>query len=184
MNILQHLSINWTNGWWFSAIFMIVNIFTIIYFPKHNKLRDLKRSDITNNIQRVCTLMSFLLFQFNIWYSIFIPIHFESIFFILGLIIFLVGMAGYIVALINYATTLPNHPVTKGIYRLSRNPQQIMSIMLWIGIGICLNSCLVVASSIAQLILSYPNFLAQEQTCLEKYGQPYQEYLNRTKRYF
>lgn len=184
MSILQYLSISWTNGWWFSACFMIVNIFILIYFPKHFKIRVLKRADFTNIIQRVCTFMSFLLFQFNIWYSIFIPIDFEAKFFFFGLIIFFIGMSGYILALVNYATTQPNQPVTKGIYRLSRNPQQIMSIVLWIGIGSCLGSWLIVGSSFAQLVLSYPNFLAQEQTCLKKYGQPYQEYLGRSKRYF
>lgn len=184
MNELQNLSINWANGWWFSAVFMTVNIFVLAYFPKHFKLRVLKQADFTNITQRVCTALSFILFQFNIWYSIFIPIQFESRTFFIGLIIFLIGMAGYILALINYATTQPDKPVTRGIYKLTRNPQQIMSIILWIGIGVCLNSWLIVGSSLAQLILSYPNFLAQEETCLRKYGQSYQEYLNRTKRYF
>lgn len=59
-----------------------------------------------------------------------------------------------------------------------------MSVVLWGGVGVCLDSWLLVVCSIAQLILSFSNFWAQEQTCLKKYGQPYQEYLNKTRRYF
>lgn len=107
MSIFENLSIEWSNGWYFSVIFMAVNIFTIVYFPKHFKFRVLKRADFTNITQRICTTVSFVLFQFNIWYSIFVPIHFNTKLFYVGLTIFTIGMGGYILALINYATTQP-----------------------------------------------------------------------------
>lgn len=183
MNFFQQLSIGWTNGWWFSALFMIVNISMLIYYPKHFKIRVLKRPDYTNFLQRICSIVSFFLFQGCIWYSILIPIIFNRGFYI-GVVLFTINMVGYITAMLNYATTPPNEPVTKGIYRITRNPQQLMSILLWIGAGIALNSWFIVIACILQLILSYPGFIAQEQTCLVQYGESYREYLSKTKRYF
>lgn len=184
MNFYQHLSIGWTNGWWFSILFCLVNGTMIAYYPKHFKLRVLKQPDFGNLLQKGCSMLSFLLFQFTIWYSIFIPLQFQFQGFYIGIALFIVGMVGYITALSNYATTLPDQPVTKGIYKLTRNPQQLMSLTLWTGAGIALGSWLIVIACILQLILSYPGFIAQEQTCLKKYGQPYQDYLNKTRRYF
>jgi protein-S-isoprenylcysteine O-methyltransferase Ste14 len=184
MNFFQQLSIGWTNGWWFSALFMSVNISMIVSCPKHFKVRVLKQPDFASIFQKACSTVSFILFQGNIWYSMFIPMQFHFIGFYAGIILFITGMFGYIKAMLDYATTPPNEPVTKGIYTITRNPQQLMSMLLWTGAGIALGSWLIVIVCVLQLILSYPGFTAQEQTCLKKYGEPYKEYLSRTKRYF
>jgi protein-S-isoprenylcysteine O-methyltransferase Ste14 len=184
MNFFQQLSIGWMNGWWFSALFMSVNISMIVFYPKHFKARVLKQPEFASIFQKSCSTVGFILFQGCIWYSIFIPVQFHYGRFFTGIILFAVGMSGYITAMLNYATTPPDEPVTKGIYKITRNPQQLMSILLWTGAGIVLGSWLIVIACVLQLILSYPGFIAQEQTCLKKYGEPYKEYLNRTKRYF
>lgn len=184
MDFFQQLSIGWINGWWFSALFMLTNISMIAYYPKHFKVRVLKQPDFASTFQKLCSTISFVLFQGCIWYAVFLPLQLNFSGFYMGIIIFVIGISGYIAAMANYATTPANQPVTKGIYKITRNPQQLMSIILWTGAGIALNSWLMITACILQLILSHQGFIAQEQTCLKKYGQPYQDYLKKTRRYF
>lgn len=183
LNNFECLSIALTNGWWFSLIFISINGFMIAIYPEHFKLRVLKQPEFENKYQRVCTIISFLLFQFSIWYSIFIPVIFDTISFYSGLLLYITGLICYITAMVNYASTSPDQPVTKGIYRFSRNPQQIMSILIWVGVGLMLQSYLIVICSLLQIPFSYPGFIAQEKTCIKKYGQPYIKYLKESRRY-
>ena len=184
MKFFQQLSIGWMNGWWFSVLFMFVNVSMIVFYPKHFKVRVLKQPEFVSIFQKTCSMVSFIFFQGTILYSVFIPLQFRFGGFYTGSILFITGMFGYVRAMLDYATTPPNEPVTKGIYTITRNPQQLMSMLLWTGAGIALGSWFIVIACVLQLILSYPGFKAQEQTCLKKYGKPYKEYLNRTKRYF
>jgi protein-S-isoprenylcysteine O-methyltransferase Ste14 len=183
MSIFQPVHLSFANGWWFTVIFLSINAGMIAYYPKHFKSRVLKQPDFDNKLQKVTSLISFILFQFVIWYSALLPLRFDTVSCYIGIPVFMLGLAGYIRAMYDYATTPPGQPVTKCIYRISRNPQQIMSAMLWIGAGLLLGEYVIIICCILQLILSYPGFLAQEQTCIKKYGQAYIDYMNKTGRY-
>jgi protein-S-isoprenylcysteine O-methyltransferase Ste14 len=184
MNFFQPIHLGFVNGWWFTVIFLSVNFGMILYYPKHFKSRVLKCPEFDNKIQKTTSVIGFILFQITIWYSVLLPLHFDTVYCYIGICIFLFGLFGYIRAMYDYATTSPGVPVTKGIYKFSRNPQQIMSAILWIGTGIVMESYLIITFCILQLILAYHGFLAQEQTCIKKYGQEYINYMNKTRRYF
>ena len=69
-------------------------------------------------------------------YSVFLPIKLDTAWFYTGLFIYLVGLVIEIIALHNFATTPTDKPVTKGVYRISRNPMYIGEILINSGIGI------------------------------------------------
>ncbi|MDR0579048.1 MAG: hypothetical protein LBG21_00380 [Campylobacteraceae bacterium] len=183
MNLFQSIHLGFANGWWFAVIFLSVNFSMILYYPKHFKSRVLKRPQFNNKMQKITSIIGFILFQIVIWYSVLLPLHLNTAYCYIGICIFLFGLSGYIRAMYDYATTSPDIPVTKGIYKFSRNPQQIMSAILWIGAGISTGSYLIITFCILQLILAYYGFLAQEQTCIKKYGQKYINYMNKTRKY-
>ncbi len=58
------------------------------------------------------------------------PLKVDSIYFVVGLVLFIISFVAYIMSLVAYATSNPDKPVTKGIYKLSRNPQQISTILM------------------------------------------------------
>ncbi|MDR0681684.1 MAG: hypothetical protein LBG15_07555 [Dysgonamonadaceae bacterium] len=183
MNLFQSIHLGFMNGWWFTAIFLSVNFGMILYYPAHFKSRVLKRPEFDNKMQKTTSIIGFILFQIVIWYSVLLPLHFDAVYCYIGICTFLFGLSGYIRAMYDYATTSPDIPVTKGIYKISRNPQLIMSAILWTGVGISAGSYIIIIVCILQLILSYPGFLAQEQTCIKKYGREYINYMNKTRRY-
>ena len=116
-------------------------------------------------------------------YSIFLPFKLGTAWFYIGLPIFLLGLSILIVTMINFLTTLIDLPVTKGIYRYSRNPGYFATFIIFLGIGIATASWVILLSAIIFLILT--NFLinSEERYCKEKYGDAYREYLNRTHRW-
>ena len=85
--------------------------------------------------------------------------------------------------MINFATTAHDKPVTKGMYKISRNPIQVFAVFMWIGVGIATTSWIIIAASIVLAVIYYPAFLVQENFCLNKYGTEYQKYMDITPRY-
>ena len=128
-------------------------------------------------------MFNFIMFQGLITLVIFMPVRFDTPFFIIGLSIFFLGYSAYLMSLINYATSNPDKAVTKGIFRFSRNPQQISTIIMWVGIGLITSCYLIIVVCLIQIITSYPTFIAQEKFCIEKYGDDYKEYMKKTPRY-
>lgn len=184
MSFFPHFSINIANAFWFSLLFWISNLIVLWIYPSHYKTRVLKMPTFQKRFQKIVGTFNFCLFQGLIIMVIFMPIEFHTSHFAIGLVVFCISFVVYLLSLINYATSNPERPVTKGIYKLSRNPQQISTILMWIGIGFLTDCSLIIALCVFQLITVYPTFKAQESFCVEKYGNEYQDYMKRTPRYF
>lgn len=183
MEFLPNLSLTFLNGFWGSLLFIVTNLVMIKIYPSHFKQRLLSMPKFQSTIRKVSGAINFLLFQGLIVFVFFIPIQSHSALFFPGLVIFLSGYVLYTMSLIDYATTNPDEPVTKGIYRYSRNPQQIMTIVMWIGIGMVLNCGLIITLALLQLITSFPTFISQEKYCVEKYGAAFKKYMTKAPRY-
>lgn len=76
-----------------------------------------------------------------------------------------------------------NRPATKGIYRISRNPSYLGGFLIFIGIGIASASWLFLLLIAIFIILQHILIGAEERWCLEKYGDAYREYMNRTPKW-
>ena len=184
MDFLPQFSISITNAFWFSMLFWISNLIILRIYPTHYKDRVLKMPKLKGIFQRVMSTFNFFIFQGLLIVVVFMPLQFDTSYFVLGLVLFVISFVTYIISLVNYATSNPNQPVTKGIYRFSRNPQQITTIFMWTGIGLMTNCILIIAICTIQLITAFPAFKAQEQFCINKYGNDYIEYMKKTPRYF
>ena len=72
---------------------------------------------------------------------------------------------------------------TRGLYRVSRNPQYVADIAILIGIGLLSASILawpVIFTGVAALILAT---FAEERWLIDRYGDPYRAYLRKTRRF-
>lgn len=184
MDLLPSLSLEIYNAFWFSLLFIATNIIVLKISPKHYKQRVLQFPKQQKTVHKLVSMINFMLFQGLILLVIFVPVRFHTPCFLPGLIIFLLGYLAYLTSLLNYASSNPEKPVTKGIYHYSRNPQQLATIVMWIGIGFITACCLIIIISLIQLITMYPTFLAQEQSCIRQYGEAYKKYMQKTPRYF
>ena len=101
-----------------------------------------------------------------------------------GLVFYVVGLTGFVVALFNYANTPVDQPVTSGLYRISRHPQQFMISVAFLGISIAMGSWIALGLMGIGVIGGHAKVVSEEKVCLEKYGESYQEYMERVPRYF
>jgi protein-S-isoprenylcysteine O-methyltransferase Ste14 len=73
--------------------------------------------------------------------------------------------------MINFATTSQDQPVRKGLYRFSRNPIQVLAIIMCLGMGMATLSWILWGACLLLAVVSYPSIRAQERNCLETYGE-------------
>lgn len=136
-----------------------------------------------SNRQRLL-LVFFMTVALASWiYSIFLPLELDTAWFYTGLPVFLIGMLFATLSTVTFARTSPDRPNTTGVYRISRNPMYLGILLAYIGIGLAAASwlylLLAVIYLVVQIILLVP---PEENLCLERFGDEYRKYLERTPR--
>jgi len=136
-----------------------------------------------NETEKKLDRIATLIFVASVIYSFFLPLRLGTAWLYLGLLVYLFGMIFNIVAGTDLINTPLDRPATKGLYRISRNPIYLGTNLIFIGIGIACASWLVLLVIAVSTILQNILIDAEERWCLEKYGDAYREYMNRTPKW-
>ena len=116
-------------------------------------------------------------------YSIFLPLKLNTVWFYVGLIIYLLGVIIDFMASVSWATNPLDKPITRGVYRISRNPMDFGNFVVIIGTGIACASWVVLLLGIVMITLMNMKVVNEERFCLKKFGNAYREYMERTPRW-
>ena len=117
-------------------------------------------------------------------YSIFLPLKIATVWFYVGLVICLVALAINYIAPINIAKTqIANEPVTKGVYHFSRHPIYLGVFVFFIGIGIACASWVYILFALVWIVLWFIAVPYEERDLIEKYGDAYRGYMDKTPRW-
>ena len=182
--IAEKLNIGFLNAWWYPVAFGFTTAIFMIAYPKHFRKRVFAIPRMESRLLKIVFFVSMVLFNRGlVLYSIFVPLMLNTPWFWTGTTIFVVGLSAYAIALHNFASTPSRKPATSGVYRLTRHPMQIMSMIMWLGVGIASANLLIIATSIALALVSNLSFIAQEQFCIKTYGERYRSYMKKTPRY-
>ena len=146
----------------------------------------MKKAHITtahSKIEKILGRIAVLL-MFVFWiYSIFLPLKLGTAWFYVSLpICFSSLVIGY-TSIVSFTTTPLDELVTKGAYRISRNPAGLSGFLLEIGVGIACASWVFLLYATIDMILGNISVRSEERYLLEKYGDAYQEYTRRTPRW-
>jgi len=172
-------------GVWNAWIFMPYIFLIILIVGKLKKGEDPGKTELdalSKTEKRIFTF-SMLVFFSALIYSIFLPLKLGTIWFYVGLPITLIGLVTLTIVMANFATTSWDKPVTKGLYHYSRHPMYITIALFLLGVGIASASLLFLLLSIIFIVLNSLRAIYEERFCLEKYGEAYREYMNRTPRW-
>ncbi|UCE12884.1 MAG: hypothetical protein JSV04_11910 [Candidatus Heimdallarchaeota archaeon] len=183
MEFFPSLQLTFFGGWLLLIWIWIIQPLILIVVPKDVRARLLDRSTF-NRTQWLLTGISktiVLLVQIII---IVTPLAIESFEFLIGLTLFTLGMIGEVIAVINFVTTPLDEPVTRGLYRISRNPQETMLSVAIFGACIAVGSWFLFLLFGFSRIFNHVHIIAQEQACLKEYGEAYHDYMKKTPRYF
>ena len=124
-----------------------------------------------------------LVYLVSLVYSVFLPLKLGTVWFYVGLLICVLSMIIGYLGIVSFVTTPIDELTTKGVYRISRNPMVFSIFLVTIGLGIACVSWLFLLLSMVFVILWNILVSAEERFCLEKYGDDYREYMNRTPRW-
>ena len=113
----------------------------------------------------------------------FLPLKLGTLWLYTGFCVYMLGMAFVMVAEHNFATASADKPVTKGVYRISRNPVWFGFFLIFAATGIACASWVFLLLATAFIVMQHLLITAEERWCLEKYGDVYREYMNRTPKW-
>ncbi|MCP8321688.1 MAG: isoprenylcysteine carboxylmethyltransferase family protein [archaeon] len=116
-------------------------------------------------------------------YAVFLPLQLGTTWLYSGLLIYLFGIILTAVAVLDFASAPKNRLVTKGLYRVTRNPVYVGMLLMQIGIVVTCTSWLYLLLTVVLLILLNAILSAEERYCLYRYGDDYQKYMNKTPRW-
>jgi len=137
-----------------------------------------------SEIERKLYPVMWIIWLAAVIYSIFLPLRVGSVWFYVGLPISIIGLIAYTAVIVSFVTTpIDSKPITKGLYRYSRHPMYITQLVMFIGVGIASASWVFLLFSIIYTILSFVYAISEERFLLEKYGDAYRAYINRTPRW-
>ena len=85
--------------------------------------------------------------------------------------------------MINFATTPLDKPVTKGLYRFSRNPMFIGFFLVYLGVAIaCISWAYLLMTVLFIVIVNYMSPF-EEAITLGHYGAAYEQYMKKTPKW-
>jgi len=124
-----------------------------------------------------------ILFFIMIMYSIFLPLKLNTIWFYAGLAVYIIGFIICSLALLSIGNTKPDEPFTTGMYRYSRHPIALGTLLVMIGAGIASASWLFLLFSVFLVYTSYLEAITEERATIKKFGDTYKQYMARTPRW-
>ncbi|TET51207.1 MAG: isoprenylcysteine carboxylmethyltransferase family protein, partial [Anaerolineales bacterium] len=113
----------------------------------------------------------------------FTPLQVGTGLFLVGMVLYAAGLAGLIVAVLNFRRTPLGQPVTRGLYAVSRHPQIVALFFAFLGMSLAVGSWSALVALLISRLLQHPAILAEEEACLEQYGDSYREYMEQVPRY-
>ena len=182
MSAIPAFEIGVWNAWILTIwiILLVVVLFLVTKIPEAK----VEYSSVSSKTERnACSAYHITVFLIII-YSIFLPLKLGTTWFYVGLTVYLLGMITYMIVMVNFATTpLEQEPISKGVYRYSRHPMYLSSLIVVIGVGIASASWLILLLSALYMVFTVIAVPAEERFLLQQYGDAYREYMNRTPRW-
>lgn len=115
---------------------------------------------------------------------IFMPLQLNAILFPFGVILYIMGIAISFQAISGFATTAIDKPVSKGVFRYSRNPMYLGAFIFCFGVSfVCISWIYFLIVLIWVFVTNFLEIPGEESECIKKYGASYLAYMNRTPKW-
>ena len=188
MSFIPPFEIGVWNAWIFMLVWVFFNAADPNWLVRRRNFKALfKKSSVIppyTRTEKGINVFSISILVLLLIYSIFLPLPLGTVWFYAGLGIFILGLVIWEVVGISWVATPLDAPITTGLYRYSRHPMYIAIFLKLMGTSIASASglflLLALTYVVLQLLLLVPS---EERYCLEKYGETYREYMNRTPRW-
>ena len=175
------------NAWIFWALQFLAMIIPDFFMRKEAKKRTKRAAQFipfkSKKTKIIALSTHVVIMPFSIIYSVFLPLQTGNAWFYTGLVIFISALVMGLMATISFANTPVDQPVTRGIYRISRNPIYLSGFLLNLSISIACASWIILLCAVLWIVCFRIVVPAEESFLIGQYDAAYREYINRTPRW-
>ncbi len=184
MSLIPEFELGLWNAWIFVLLSLLIGFVSWVLIGK----KEMKKFRIVPNIpktiaEKITDKIYLPLSLASMIYSVFLPIKLGTLWFYAGLTIWILSEVISLISFVSFGTTRLDALVTKGTYRISRNPICLSGFLADVGIGIFCASWVFLLYAVVDITLMHISTGVEERFLLEKYGGTYREYMNRTPRW-
>jgi len=184
MALLPAFGLSIFNGWLLLVAYFVGLILSVLTFPRDKRKKlFLEPSYPKGDWRGLVILFGRIAAISFVTLMLFAPLRTGSPFLYVGLAIYLLGFSVVMLSLFEYRSAEADRLVTRGIYRVSRNPQWIGLVLVFVGTAMAVANWLQFAL-LAILVIAYHfQIRLEEEICLRLYGEDYKAYKKEVPRY-
>ena len=183
MSLVPAFEIGVWNAWIFMSVF-ILQMLAMMLLSKRVWQRSSLPADVgRNNAEKRAGIIGNSIWGLATLYSIFLPLKLGTLWFYIGFPIFFLGAMILAIATADFAAAPSEKPITRGTYAFSRHPLYLSSFIIYIGAAIATASWLFLLLGLTNIFWVRTEARVEERYCLEKYGDSYRQYMDRTPRW-
>jgi protein-S-isoprenylcysteine O-methyltransferase Ste14 len=184
MRLFPVFRLSIANGWLLLIAYFLGLTLSVLTFPRDKRKKlFLEPSYPRGDWRGVVILVGRLAAVLFVTSMIFTPLSTGSPLCYIGLVTYLLGFAVVMISLLEYRGAAVDHPVTSGIYRVTRNPQWVGLVLVFVGSALAAATWLPLAL-LAVLVTAYHfQILLEERICLQSYGEEFRTYMKQVHRY-
>jgi len=184
LSLIPAFKLDLWNAWIFVLLSLLIGFVSWVFIGK----RAMKKFRIVPDVpktsaEKVADKIYLPLSLASMFYSVFLPIKLGTLWFYAGLTIWAISLVIGLISFVSFGTTPLDKLVTKGTYRISRNPICLSGFLSNVGIGIACASWVFLLYAVLDITLMCISIGTEERFLLKKYGIGYREYMNRTPRW-
>jgi len=184
MSLIPEFELGLWNAWIFVLLGLLIGFVSWVLIGK----KTLKKFKIVPNVpktsaEKISNKIYLPLSLASMIYSVFLPIKLGTLWFYVGLTIWILSEVMGLISFVSFGNTPLDGLVTKGTYRISRNPICLSGFLADVGIGIACASWVFLLYAAVDITLMRISIGAEERFLLEKYGAAYREYIDSIPRW-
>jgi protein-S-isoprenylcysteine O-methyltransferase Ste14 len=186
MSLIPAFEIGLWNAWIFMVIVLAVTMVPLLIDKEKMEKRmegEPTWSELSKTAKIVLVITHIMIMPFTFVYSIFLPLKLGTLWFYAGLPICLLALVMGLMFGLSFATAPLGKPISKGVYAISRHPGYFSFFLVCVGIGIACASWVFLLCALVWIVSWHFGVVEEERILLERYGDAYREYMNRTPRW-
>jgi protein-S-isoprenylcysteine O-methyltransferase Ste14 len=186
MSFASAFEIGIWNAWILQLIFYLSMFIPNIFLSKEAKEKSKRMSQfppVKKKVKILAVSTHVVIMPVALIYSIFLPLRLGTGWLYAGLIIYAASLIIYLMTLFNIASAPADKPITKGMYKISRHPMYFSGFLMFIGVGISCASWVVLLLAAIWIVFWQMVVPTEERLLIEKYGDSYRDYRDRTPRW-
>ncbi len=187
MSFIPAFEIGLWNAWIFMVLFFAATTILPLLINKEKMEKWAEGgpgwSELNKTAKIVQVITHIIIMPFTLIYSIFLPLKLGTLWFFVGFPICLLALVMGLMFSISFLTAPLGEPISKGVYAISRHPGYFGFFLGYVGIGIACASWFFLLCALVWIVSWHFGVVEEERILLEKYGDAYRKYMNRTPRW-